>query len=157
MCVKYQKCSLNLRLKRLQANNKLQHLSTFFSRPYSPREQNIGEQGTSYIVCLVRSRLTWVWKTENATASDSIAQGTMGIFSVGAKDAGKGEREKWDFPFPMIRSAKAIIAPVSLEWLSNPLFKMHLGTRQICCSSKQFRQKEKERRKALNVRLKTFI
>ena len=45
----------------------------------------------------------------------------MGMFSVGAKDAGKGEREKWDFPFPMIPRAKPVIAPVSLEWLSNPL------------------------------------
>ena len=32
-------------------------------------------------------------KTENATASDSIAQWTMGTFSVDAKDSGKGKRE----------------------------------------------------------------
>ena len=121
MCVKYQKCSVNLRLKRLQANNKLGHLSTFLVGLIPQREQNIGEQWTSYIVCLVRSRLRWVWKTQNATASDSIAQWTMGMFSVGAKDAGKGERENWNFPFSMILSAKPISAAVSLEWLSNPL------------------------------------
>ena len=34
--------------------------------------------------------------------------------------------------------------------------RMHLGTRQISCSSKQFRQKNKERRKALQGRLKAF-
>ena len=43
---------------------------------------------------LVPSRLKWVWKTENATASDSIVQWTTGTFSIDAKDAGKGEREK---------------------------------------------------------------
>ena len=39
--------------------------------------------------CLVPRRLKCVWKTENATASDSIAQWTMGKFSVDAKDARK--------------------------------------------------------------------
>ena len=40
------------------------------------------------------SHLKCVWRTENATASDSIPQWTMGTFSVDAKDAGKGKRDK---------------------------------------------------------------
>ena len=54
----------------------------------------MGVQGTPYIVCVVPSRLKCAWKTKNATASNSIAQCTMGTFSVDIKDAGKGEREK---------------------------------------------------------------
>ena len=40
------------------------------------------------------SHLQCVWGTENATASDSIAQWTMGTFSVDVKDAGEGKRDK---------------------------------------------------------------
>ena len=39
------------------------------------------------------SHLKCVWRAENATASDSIAQWTMGTFSIHAKDAGMGKRE----------------------------------------------------------------
>ena len=40
------------------------------------------------------SHLKCVWTTENATASDSIAQWTMGAFNVDTKDAGEGKRDK---------------------------------------------------------------
>ena len=40
------------------------------------------------------SHLKCVWRTENATASDSIAQWTMGTLSVDAKDAGEKKRDK---------------------------------------------------------------
>ena len=116
MCVKYQTCSLDLRLKRLQPNRtsnyfhcltrgaialrrggliKLPYLSTFFSWSYSlARTKHIGAQGTPYIVCVVPSRLKCAWKTKNATASNSIAQWTMVTFSIDVKDTVKGEREK---------------------------------------------------------------
>ena len=48
------------------------------------------------LVCLVPRRLKCVWKTEHATSSESIAQWTMGTFSVDSKGAGKGERLSHD-------------------------------------------------------------
>ena len=59
-------------------------------------------------------RLKCIWKTENETASDSVAQWTTGTFSVGAKDAGKDA-------FPMIPSAEPIMTSVALVSLYNPL------------------------------------
>ena len=52
-------------------------------------------------------RLKCVWKTENAIASDSIAQWTVETFGVSAKNAGKDA-------FPIIPGAEPIIAPVAL-------------------------------------------
>ena len=46
------------------------------------------------------SHLKCVWRTQNATASDSIAQWTMGTFSVDAKDAGEGKRDKTVSRYP---------------------------------------------------------
>ena len=48
------------------------------------------------LVCLVPRRLKCVWKTEHATSSESIAQWTMGTFTVDSKGAGKGERLSHD-------------------------------------------------------------
>ena len=115
MCVKYQTCSLDLRLKRLQPNRtsnyfhcltrgaialrrgdliKFPYLSTFFSWSYSlARTKHRCTGNTIFCLCSPR-RLKCAWKTKNATASNSIEQWTMGTFSVDVKDAGKGEREK---------------------------------------------------------------
>ena len=46
--------------------------------------------------CLFRGVSSVFGKWKNATASDRIAQWTMGTFSVDAKDAGKGERLSHD-------------------------------------------------------------
>ena len=73
-------------------------------------------------------------------------------FSVDEKDAGMGEREKWDFAFPMIPSTKPIIAPVALESLSNPLEYDWVRGRYLVVQNNLGRKK-KERRKAQSLYL----
>ena len=75
------------------SKNKNRWKTFFFLRP---QNQQICPQKCPW-ACLVPRRLRYgERKTRLQEPSRSIAQWTMGTFSVDAKDAGKGEREKWD-------------------------------------------------------------
>ena len=80
------------------------------------------ERRKSTSICLVPWRLKCLenGKHDFCERSTSIAKWTMGTYSVDAKDAGKGEREKrfFFFTFPVIPTK---IAPIALESLTNLL------------------------------------